>query len=329
LKVGTTCWIIGSGVIAATSWKSFIGQLRDFEQNHSQLPLNKRITKLRQWAHDSNLPFDSIIGTPGGTEYLDTRDFNKDKWQLLKDAQIVRMPDGKRVDVYHLIVGLDVLHQRVEDQTYLKISVGPNYSAALFAGDLGAAVSDAYVGKDADWESKQSIPPPGDKKRLDWKDKIVDRYYSTRAPESDLLGDIDAWGIDESRSNEHLDSIEKLLTAYYAPSAKPSSGGKAAPKTRRRSGVEAFYRGYGLNTAAPLDTQTPALKVMSGHVYKFAVIWYARTKGLSLLKEMGTFGSSLIEMGTSYLRPIFERFTKWLGKQAKENKADVKAKETQ
>lgn len=88
---------------------------------------------LRQMCHSRDFPFDSVIGREQGREYLEDRGFIRSEWQLLKDSQIVKMPDGSHVDVYHLLVGLDVLpaEKRVEHQEYGwgRIDVGQNYSA--------------------------------------------------------------------------------------------------------------------------------------------------------------------------------------------------------
>jgi hypothetical protein len=139
-------------------------------------------------------------------------------------------------------------------------NIGQNYSAATWSGDIGAGAADAFLGKDEDWEKKNNIPSPGDAARKGKLNDLQDRYYSTRAPESDLLGDIDAWGVDELRADATLDTIEKLLVSYYGgTSTGPATSGSGKGIkiiTKRKNAIERFLRNYGFNTATSLKTQS-------------------------------------------------------------------------
>ncbi|HXI26253.1 MAG TPA: DUF4157 domain-containing protein [Pyrinomonadaceae bacterium] len=325
LPIGTQAWVIGSGkngemgVVATVTWDAFIKQLRKFEQENSSLSLDKRITKLRQWSHEDNLPFDSIIGTDSGNQYLNNRGFIKNEWQLLKDSQIVHMPDGKRVDVYHLMVGLDVLPRKVEEQTYFKLPLGQNYSAALWAGDIGAGAADAYLGHDDKWEGTFKIPTPKDPKRKEKLNDVIERYYSTRAPDSDLLGDIDAWGINALRENKSLSSIEGLLTEYYTKTSTKSDTGETVTN-KRKEAIENFLRAYKFNTDSPLATQTDVTSKLAQQIYLFAVFWIRRQKYSKL------FTTDFPNLLSWYVIPMTIRFAKWLEKLAEANGAEVSVK---
>ena len=315
MKTGTEGWVIEDGVVVTVPWDLFLSQLRKFESANSKLSLDQRITKLRQMCHKKDLPFDSIIGTSAGSEYLDTRSFTRSEWQILEGSlQVVKVPDGSPVDMYHLMVGIDVLPRQVENQTYWNFNVGQNYSASTWSGDIGAGAADAFLGQDKDWENANKIPLPGDANRTSKLTELQARYYNTRAPESDLLGDIDAWGVDELRSDKSLDSIEKLLVAYYG-STTSSASGKVT--TKRKSAIERFLKNYGFKTTSPLDSQPSRIKMVE-QILLFAKMWIrnrASTMTIATYSE-----SDLIKW---YVEPMTDRFLKWLDTLAKANGASV------
>lgn len=325
LPVGTQGWVIEDGVVATVPWNTFLDQLRTFEKANSSLNLDQRITKLRQMSHKKDLPFDSIIGTSAGNEYLDTRSFNRSEWQILEGSlQTVRVPDGSKVDVYHLMVGLNVLPtaRRVENQTYWNFDVGQNYAAATWSGDIGAGAADAFLGQDKDWENANNMPPPGNAMRTSKLADLQNRYFSTRAPESDLLGDIDAWGVDELRTDTTLDSLEKLLVAYYGgtslgpAAAGPSSG--VTVTTKRKSAIERFLRHYGFKTASPLKSQAAPRADIAKQIGLFAAMWIRNRAGI---KTITTYSTP--DLTTWYVEPMTDRFLNWLDALAKTNGASV------
>ncbi|MGH8602950.1 MAG: hypothetical protein ACREXR_09320, partial [Gammaproteobacteria bacterium] len=237
VAAGTRCWVYEKGVEITADWGLFKRQLREFEAANKSLSLDARITLLRQMGHPSSLPFDFIIGTPKGKLYFEDHPFVKDEWQILRDYQKVRMPDGRDVDVYHLFVGLDVLTKKKRSVTFSTIDLGPNYSAATWAGDIGAGAADATISKLEKtfrdfWANLN--PHATDNERLE-------HYYNTRAPESDLLGDIDAWGVHALRVSK-VDTIEKLLTSYYEDTY---DGGQRVLTTKRKDAIEWFLIQYG------------------------------------------------------------------------------------
>lgn len=327
VTAGTECWVIAAGkrgecgVIARVSWITFKDQLCEFEKEFESLSLMERITKLRQMSHNEDLPFDSVIGTPAGSVYLDSRPFLKDEWQVLKDAQIVQMPDGRPVDVYHLLVGLDVLssQHKVDNQTYLFHSIGPNYSAALYAGDIGAGAADAWIGKDDTWEAKNNIPGPDDPDRPTRMNDIIDRYYGTRAPESDLLADIDSFGVSEIHNDGKNDSILKILTAYYEGEPSGESNVEVSPKKpKRKSAIENFYKVYSLKGDSPIVSQNVGLSKIYGDILKFAEVWAKRTCGISAMWK-----SDPLKPLSYYAMRMAVRFILWLERLAKANGADL------
>jgi hypothetical protein len=304
-------WVREEGVVATVPWSFFRDQLHRWEAQQTGLDLSQRITKLRQMCHNSDLPFDSVIGVGAGTQYLNTRGFVRREWQILRDSQVVRMPDGGQVDVYHLLVGLDVLPRRVERQTYSLFEVGQNYSVATWSGDIGAGVADAVIRQDADWE--RAMIPAGTSNEEQTRLR-TEHYYTSRAPEADLLGDIDAWGIDAMRSEAGAPTtIGELLANFYGtPAAAPGSGGGQVTP-RRRAAIEHFLRHYGFNTASSLCAQTGPRDRMQQQIEIFARMWilnrqhvWSDTSGIPPLA-----------------RAMTDRFLDWLEALARANGANV------
>jgi hypothetical protein len=305
LPPGTVGWIVADAVTLVTPWDTFRAQLAAWETAHSTLSPDARITRLRQMCHNSDLPFDAVIGTPAGREYADTRRFQAGEWELLRDSQQVTMPDGKVVDVYHLLVGLDVL-PRPRESTDIGVgpgglltrNVGQNYSAATWSGDIGAAAADAYVRQDAEWERQNPAASAADRIR---------RYYETRVSQGDLLGDVDAWGIDAARAEPGAPTtIEGLLSAYYGAPATSTGPGAPVNTSRRKSAVERFVRHYGFSVGGPSaalpDQQTPRDQ-MAHQIQLFARVWVERRDYFRTID--GT-------LRTDYVDPMTDVFLRWL-----------------
>ncbi|MDA0159311.1 hypothetical protein OM076_03455 [Solirubrobacter ginsenosidimutans] len=303
LPAGTVGWIVADAVTLVTPWDTFRTQLAAWETANATMTLDARITRLRQMCHNSDLPFDAVIGTAPGREYADTRRFQSGEWELLRDSQQVTMPDGQVVDVYHLLVGLDVLPRRNESTDVsvaplMSRNVGQNYSAATWSGDIGAAAADAFVRQDAEWERQNPTASPADR---------IHRYYDTRVANADLLGDVDAWGIDAARAAPGAPTtIEGLLAAYYgAPVTTTGPGG--APNTSRRKGaVERFARHYGFSVGGPsaaFPDQAAPRAAMAHQIELFAHVWVERRDYFRSID--GTLVSD-------YVEPMTDVFLRWL-----------------
>ncbi len=275
LQPGTHAWITSAGVVPTADWPYFMSQLRESEAAHTGLPLIPRITRLRQWSHASNLPFDRVIGTVPGTEYVDTRPSAPGQWQLLKDYQSVRVPDGTVVDLQHLLVGMDVLAHKVPHQTfgergsYAAYRLGPNYSAATWAGDIGAAVADMTLKQDSDWESRNVGATI---------EHRLTHYYDSRVSQADMLGDIDAWGVREKGASKP-GSIVQLLSAYYGR-LEPSGTTGAQLNSLRESAIANFLHAYGFRFdyskhqyPRTLTGQKAAYQWMKEQIRLFTRVW--------------------------------------------------------
>jgi len=276
LPPGTSGWV-GDQALAtvATPWPLFAAQLDQWEAKHAWLDLDKRITLLRQMCHESKLPFDEVIGVPAGATYAENRRSTPGEWDILKDSQQVAMPDGSLVDMYHLLVGLDVLPRKKEDTSITQgpftRKVGQNYSAATWAGDVGAAVTEGWDRADKTWEAKN------DKAGLAQRQQ---RYFTSRASSADLLGDIDAWGVDDLRGGpDGPTRIVDLLRRYYEPG--PGTNGGKPGASPRKKGVERFLKHYGLTTSGGPMRSQPAANAMQEQIRLFAMVWITKRAGLA------------------------------------------------
>jgi hypothetical protein len=296
-----------------TPWAMFRKQLGEWERSEgAALDQNQKITRLRQMCHTSDLPFDEVIGAPRGPQYADDRKSTQGKWDLLRDSQAVRMPDGSLVDVYHLLVGLDVLHRPNENTRAQKgpfvLDVGQNYSAATWAGDVGAAAVDGWLRFDEVWEKHNAGMGLPERRQ---------RYFDSRVSGADILGDVDAWGVEEIReAGDGTQTVEALLAAFYEPT--PAKDGGAPAKPPRRRAVEAFLRKYGLNTTGgPLKIQ-PASKKMAEQVYLFALMWRTnRAPKVSSGKPVDS------ELSFQWTQPMTDMFLDRVQQLAEQNGAKV------
>ena len=300
---------LGEKLIRVVDWNFFRHQVREFEQQYKDLSLNARITKMRQLSHTSRFDFDQVIGTQKGNEYLDSTPFLDNEWQMFKDYAVVRMPDGKWVDIHHLLVGLDVLRRRETRVIYYpaRMDIGTNWAAATWAGDLGSAAAEATLKLEKGWHKRT----PNLR-----RSKISKFYFKTRSAEWDLLANIDAWGINGMRWNHRLDSLEKLLAYYYEDI---SSDNPKLTKSRKES-IELFLKHYGfkyeykrhINNYPALQKQARARKRIAAEIAKFAKIWFFYRGGVAVLFKQ-----------PEYIAHMTYRFLLWLERLAIENGSTV------
>jgi hypothetical protein len=316
LPVGTRGWMAADGVdVIVASWALLRNDIADFETGHSQSSLSERITLLRQSLHSSNLPFDLIIGTAKGKTYVDSIPFDGSRWQLGRDYQAFVAPDGRWVDLQHLMVGMDVLSRREKEATFNMQVIGTNYSASTWAGDAGSASADATVHQDAStWERWNPSATRQD---------VAQYYFTTRASDHDLLGDLDAWEIQHLRdSDKSLDSIDGLLAVYYEVTIP---GGSRELTAQRRAALERFLRHHGFTYDPAVDgpnyptlpNQAKPARSMARLVEQFAQIWLYYRKPAVLLQQDPTKATPgwIPEMTGQYLF--------WLEMQAIEHGATV------
>jgi hypothetical protein len=179
-------------------------------------------------------------------------------------------------------------HRHGRVAPFVSRNVGQNYSAATWSGDIGAAAADAFVKQDAEWERQNPAASPADR---------IARYYGTRVAPADLLGDVDAWGIDAARAQPGAPTtIEGMLSAFYGA---PVVAGNT---NQRKAAVERFLGHYGFG-AGPLVAQATPRAAMAEQIQKFAHVWVERRDYFRSID--GT-------LRTDYVDPMTDVFLRWL-----------------
>lgn len=297
----------------AAPWDFFRYQLDQLEQENQSLPLPQRITLLRQMSHVKRTPFDTVIGTKPGRVYKDMLPFVAGRWQLFGDYDATRAPDGRLVDVHHLLVGLDVLGRPETPAYYLSIHVGTNHAAATWAGDVGSGAADMTQRADRYWERRQTR---AEVERAEY-------YFNTRASERDLLADVDAWGIHALRRPD-ISTIDGMLALYYEAL---TPGGQRPLIAARQDALERFLRHHGFRYELSADlarypslhTQAEPTRRVSAEILAFGRIWmFNRNPALLASRD-----EARKRPEPEDLRGMILQFLYWLEVQAIENGAEV------
>lgn len=261
-------WVVGEALTLRCTLEQFLTQLRAWEAQHPDLSVLEKITMLRQASHDSDLPFDGILGAPRGETYADDRVEVSGVFQLLREVQVVVMPDGNPVDVYHLLVGLEGLQPERMDPnaSFWGMDMGPSIDAATWAGDIGAGVSDANQGASSAMEAWfAGLAGVSDAQREALRTAW---YFWTRAPESDLFADVDAWGFADQVPQAQ--SLADLIASYY---------GAGSLRENRARAVGAFLHDKGFTSTQGLEDQ-PAAATVQERIRQFARVWERMKHGV-------------------------------------------------
>lgn len=248
-----TGWI-GNGLSLSLPYSAFLEQLRGFEALNANLSVPERIVRLRQMGQSDDFPFDTVLGTDANGLNTASRTGVNDIYQLLRDAQSITLPDGTEVDIFHFLVGLEALAIAPRDETsspYL-LDIGSSYAASTWAGDVGAAAADRVLESDTAWETGMNAPPAVEERH----------YFESRAPSTDLLGDIDAWGA--ASTVAAASSVEAIITAYYGPDNACSD----VLVDHRRDAMSRLLGHYGFDSAQGLKEQ-PARAQIQDQIFRF------------------------------------------------------------
>lgn len=273
LAAGTEVWVAEGGLdLVAAPWSVFRAHLAAWESEYAQLSLRDRITTLRQLTHSKDIPFDAVIGASKGTAYEEDRPADDTQWQIVRDYSAFRAPDGRLVDIHHLLVGIDALQRNESYPDVSTVPVGSSWAAATWGGDIGSAVADMQLKTDSNWESRN--------RRASNRDR-VEHYYYSRAADWDLLADIDAWQLDVIRKSGQYDTIDFIAASYYE---KVIDGQLRALTSDRGLAVGRFLRHYGFTYDVDTDyTNYPVLTAQKDGVERviyelraFARVWILR-----------------------------------------------------
>lgn len=306
-------WVTGEALNMYVSWDALITQLEHFDVVTYDKDIKTKITMLRQMAHGSDLPFDQVIGTSSGSYYEDDRPNLTSFYQLLKEGKAVKTPNGEIIDIYHFIVGLDAYQSsRRRDKTPFNVvgglieanpDIGASDAAATWAGDIGAGVADCLLSQSSEYEKYLTDNKKGSEAER------IDYYYRSRAPESDLLADIDAWGAYEEVDNGTAVTVTEVVRNYYGA----QKAGAGAFKAKRRKSLDGFFARYGLKQVGGTYFTADNLKLVHSQILKFAIVWLQMRTGLSFpfkSFDMKKWGNYNLEMSQKFLRFVQSQYEK-------------------
>ena len=267
LSVGEKIWIHKShSASVSADWLTSLNEVKSLEASLGTKNLSKKITRLRQLSHGKDLPFDLVIGTKAGNKYLNDLESEPNKWSLFNDFAGLHVPAGEIVDLHHLLVCLDARQRNVRKVSYHGVPVGKSWSAATWAGDLGAAATDMRLRVDENWESERSHSSLGER---------VSHYLSSRMPSPDLWGDIDGWSVPHRKKARSVgEVIFNMYKQPYLSKAKVRSENRrqALEEFLRHNGFE-FYVDDKTKARSILRRQRKAVKRLASEIFVFSRIW--------------------------------------------------------
>ena len=284
---GLTAWVGAAALgVVAMHYDTFLDLVDTFDAAHASEPLRDRLTRLRQFGEDASLEGDTVVGRGGDFDNRVTQSdrSNHRGWELLFEAKQIRMPDGSFIDAHHFILGLDALALPSSAQSSSRVlrswgiasvNVGESWSATTWSGDVGGAVGDYVLHRSGAWEGANTREDNDDRLRF---------YFDTRAPEMDLLADIDSWGAFQNvpRTNTErtsFTSLRDIIEATYGPARQTADDYIVQVTPVRRQGVKNFLCNYGFSSPTSLTTQTTARARVLEQVRIFATGWYDARAG--------------------------------------------------
>ena len=281
---GTDGWV-GRGAVPtiAMPWPFFLRLLAVFEAEHADEPILTRLSRLRQIGEESDVPANQVVGAGADVKNqmnLDQRTHDPKRWQLLYESKQVELPGGEIVDIHHMLLGVESLLEdgrRSESRTitFYKIpviNIGQSYAAATWSGDVGGAAADFVHHMSVTWEKGSAIGRS--------EDDVMRFYFRTRAPDLDLLGDIDAWGAYElvptpKTAGFNLNmSLVAVLTSYYGTGSASNAEHQRAVSFGRARGLRNLLTHYGFTSTSSLASQETAVAALEKQVLIFSKAWF-------------------------------------------------------
>jgi len=344
---GTEAWIGQAAfAVVATPWDHFLDLLADFELEHAGDDVLTRLSRLRQMGENADVSANDAAGSGDDVEdpiNRSERPHDPDRWSLLFESKQVELPDGEVIDIHHFLLGVEGLiddGRRSEDRTvqasygplWVNLRIGESYSALTWSGDIGAAVGDMVRHESADWEAAKPRQP----------DEILEFYLRTRAPEFDLLPDIDAWGAYElmphrdgtAPGSPTATSLTELVTWVYGPPGPWTPEHDESRAGFRANGIRELLTHYGFTDASGLLMQVAAGERMEEQVRIFSPTWFTMQALKALLKKVpkgdvsegspwpNAAEEAELELTSGQMTPLF---LDWLARLAEQHDVDLTA----
>jgi hypothetical protein len=206
----------------------------------------------------------------------------------------IQLTDGAMVDVGHLLLGLDSLAHPEAGNPYASAGV-PGIDPASWVADLGIA---------SVWmtEHEENGTPPSDapSNRPDLPE--LDKYYEMSAPDSDLLGDVDSFGM---AAVQGPTTLSAAMRAYYL-----GQEGAAAGMTMR---WQIFCRQNGLTFARSGNTITwdgSLAQTLVSRIDVFNNLYATRSSVYEQTLEM--LGAAPTARSWPHTPAVVERFLAWM-----------------
>jgi hypothetical protein len=222
----------------------------------------------------------------------------------------LQLADGKLVDLGHMLLGLDSLAHPETGDPYRSAGV-PGIDPASWVADLG--IASVWMSEhERNGSASDDVPAnrPSAPNLL--------QYYKISAPDSDLLGDVDAFGMEDAVKGKT--TLSSALRAYYLG----QSGTPAAASTRwqtfcRKNGLK--YTRSGNSVAWDGSLQATLVP----RIDRFNDVFAIRS---SILKKAGTtMGGMTVPTGTWPHTPkVLEMFLAWVKPQLEAELASGSAK---
>ncbi len=137
-------------------------------------------------------------------------------------APYIRLANNERIDVGHVLLGLDALLHPIAGSPYTDYNV-PNIDPASWVADLGLASVWMMQHK------KTGAPPANAPKKLSFPN--LNAYYQMSAPDADLLGDVDSFGTHEQWTTIPRQKLSEVLRMYYLGTPGTEAGIKSRLQT--------------------------------------------------------------------------------------------------
>ena len=300
---GVEGWVGGDALSTiAMSWDHFLGLLAEFEDDFDEDVLTQ-LSRIRQMGENSDVAGNDAAGAGHDVpnqESLADRSPDPERWSIVYEAKQVEFPDGEIIDIHHFLLGVE---SRVDDgrrsddrivwadldslplpdwvpalpegvPVPKDLPIGESYSALTWSGDVGAAVSDLLRHESDAWEEETAPNSAGD---------VLHFYFRTRAPDMDLLPDVDAWGAADllppydGTELVTVDSLTELVTQVYGPAGPLTELHMFRREATRSTGVREMLIHYGFTTEEDLKLQSGPAAAMAEQVKIFAPTWFTVT----------------------------------------------------
>jgi len=205
----------------------------------------------------------------------------------------VVLADGTRLDLGHMLLGLDALiHTTPPEKPFSTYNV-PAIDPASWVADLGIA---------AVWtEQHEGGGQPDSPRKLSTPD--LDAYYKMSAPDEDLVGDIDSFALGKIFTLRGTWPLSKMLRAYYL-----GLGGNAAVDKRGRYRFFCKDNGFDYSESGGTISWTFDRKPIIERIDRFNDLFGAGTFGAA----MASYVTSPTHKQWKYSGAVLDKFTAWL-----------------